>query len=210
MDPRRIFGHVFSVEVAIAAAVFVLVCLTLIVALLLSWRRRRKGLPPSSREERTKIELIYAAAVAVVAGFVVALSFHTTGQEAAKADEPAANIKITGFQWCWRFSYPGSARTVTGTCQGGQLPTMVVPVGRPVTLQITSSDVIHSWWVPHLRYKLDAFPNHTNTVTIKIDKAGRWVGRCAEFCGAEHTYMDFYLKAVPENQYRQWLAGSAA
>jgi cytochrome c oxidase subunit 2 len=210
MDPRRIFGHIFSIEVAIAAGVFGLVCLTIVTALILSRRRMRRGDAPSQQEEHTKIELIYVAAVAVVAALVVALSFHATRQESAGADDRATKVRITAFQWCWRFSYPGSTRTVTGTCAGGDEPTMVVPVGQPVTLQITSSDVIHSWWVPALRYKLDAFPNHTNSITIKIDKAGRWVGRCAEFCGYLHTFMDFYLKAVPADQYRQWLAGSPA
>jgi cytochrome c oxidase subunit 2 len=208
MDPRRIFGHIFSVEAIIAAVVFALVCFALVFALVLSSHRRRRDRPATQQEEHTKTELAYAAAVAVVAAFVVGLSFHATAQESVHS--AADKVRITGFQWCWRFSYPGSGRSVTGTCNGRGLPTMVVPVGRPVTLEITSSDVIHSWWVPALRYKLDAFPDHTNRVTIKVNHAGEWVGRCAEFCGDRHTYMDFHLKAVPVEQYRQWLAGAAA
>jgi cytochrome c oxidase subunit 2 len=208
MDPRRIFGHIFSVEAIIAAVVFALVCFAIVFALVLSSHRRRRDRPATQQEEHTKTELAYAAAVAVVAAFVVGLSFHATAQESVHS--AADKVRITGFQWCWRFSYPGSGRSVTGTCNGRGLPTMVVPVGRPVTLEITSSDVIHSWWVPALRYKLDAFPDHTNRVTIKVNHAGEWVGRCAEFCGDRHTYMDFHLKAVPVEQYRQWLAGAAA
>jgi cytochrome c oxidase subunit 2 len=210
MDPRRIFGHIFSVEAIIAAVVFALVCFALVFALVLSSHRRRRDRPATQQEEHTKTELAYAAAVAVVAAFVVGLSFHATAQESVHSSAGADKVRITGFQWCWRFSYPGSGRSVTGTCNGRGLPTMVVPVGRPVTLEITSSDVIHSWWVPALRYKLDAFPDHTNRVTIKVNHAGEWVGRCAEFCGDRHTYMDFHLKAVPVEQYRQWLAGAAA
>jgi cytochrome c oxidase subunit 2 len=208
MDPRRIFGHIFSVEAIIAAVVFALVCFAIVFALVLSSHRRCRDRPATQQEEHTKTELAYAAAVAVVAAFVVGLSFHATAQESVHS--AADKVRITGFQWCWRFSYPGSGRSVTGTCNGRGLPTMVVPVGRPVTLEITSSDVIHSWWVPALRYKLDAFPDHTNRVTIKVNHAGEWVGRCAEFCGDRHTYMDFHLKAVPVEQYRQWLAGAAA
>jgi cytochrome c oxidase subunit 2 len=210
MDPRRIFGHIFGIETAIAAVVFVLICATVAVALLLSHRRRRRGAAPSRVDERTRVELSYAAAVGGGAGIVVAISFNAIGQERTVQPRAAAKVDITGFQWCWSFAYPGSRRTVTGTCDNGDLPTMVVPVGQPITLRITSSDVIHSWWVPSLRYKLDAFPNHTNSVTIKLDRAGRWIGRCAEFCGHQHTWMDFYLKAVPADQYRQWLGGAAA
>jgi heme/copper-type cytochrome/quinol oxidase subunit 2 len=87
---------------------------------------------------------------------------------------------------------------------------MVVPVGQPVTIKVRSTDVIHSWWVPELRYKMDAFPGHTNTFTIKVDRAGRWIGRCAEFCGDRHYEMDFWLKAVPADEYQRWLSSGGA
>jgi cytochrome c oxidase subunit 2 len=209
VDPRRIFGHVFGVESMIAAAVFAAVCAAIIVAFALSRRRRRHDRPASQAEEHPRLEFAYAAAIAAIAGFVVWLSFHTTSQENASAQPSAqpsaAKIQVTGFQWCWRFTYPSTNKSVTGTCDGGSLPTMVVPVGQPITLQISSTDVIHSWWVPELRYKLDAFPDHVNTVTLIVDRTGRWAGRCAEFCGHWHTYMDFYLKAVPPKQFQQWL-----
>jgi cytochrome c oxidase subunit II len=205
VDPRRIFGHVFGVESMIAAAVFAAVCAAIIVAFALSRRRRRHDRPPSQAEEHPRLEFAYAAVIAAIAGFVVWLSFHTTSQENASAQPSAAKIQVTGFQWCWRFTYPSTKKSVTGTCDGGSLPTMVVPVGQPITLQISSTDVIHSWWVPELRYKLDAFPDHVNTVTLIVDRTGRWAGRCAEFCGHWHTYMDFYLKAVPPKQFEQWL-----
>lgn len=189
----------------IAAAVFAAVCAAIIVAFALSRRRRRHDRPASQAEEHPRLEFAYAAAIAAIAGFVVWLSFHTTSQENASAQPSAAKIQVTGFQWCWRFTYPSTNKSVTGTCDGGSLPTMVVPVGQPITLQISSTDVIHSWWVPELRYKLDAFPDHVNTVTLIVDRTGRWAGRCAEFCGHWHTYMDFYLKAVPPKQFQQWL-----
>lgn len=210
MDPRHVFAHIFGIEAAIAATVFVLVCATVVVAIALSHRRKRRESEPSRATERTKTELAYAAAIAAVVAFVVALSFHATAEEHSGADPHAEQIRVTGFQWCWRFAYPKAHKSVTAGCEGDQVPTMVVPVGRPITLSITSDDVIHSWWVPALRYKLDAFPNHTNTVTLKIDKAGEWIGRCAEFCGHYHTFMDFFLKAVPAAQYRHWLSGTAA
>jgi cytochrome c oxidase subunit II len=210
MDPRRIFDHIFTVEVIIAAVVFGLVCFAVVLALALSAARKRAGRPATRAEEHLRIELGYAAAVAVVAAFVIGLSFHANAQEHVKAPEDATKIRVTGFQWCWRFSYPQGGRAVTGTCQRGQEPTMVVPVGRPVTVEVTSADVIHSWWVPGLRIKIDAFPDHVNRATIEVDRAGEWTGRCAEFCGTLHTYMDFHLKAVPERQYEKWLAGAAA
>lgn len=210
MDPRRIFGHVFGIEVWIAAVVFGLICLAVIAALLLSARRRRRDHEPSQVEEAPRLESLYVLAVAAVAAFVAFLSLHSNHQEHASAATGDTRVRITGFQWCWRFDYPGSTVRVTGTCSQGQLPTMVVPVGQPITIEVSSTDVIHSWWVPDLRYKLDAFPGHTNTMTFTVDRTGQWAGRCAEFCGHGHYTMDFNLRAVSRQQYQKWLASGGA
>jgi cytochrome c oxidase subunit 2 len=212
MDPRSVFGQIFPIEVLIAAIVFALVCLAILTALWVSRRRKRAGREPTKAAENNLLEIGYAVAVAAVAGFVVYLSLHSTNRETAAADpRPAAVVDITGFQWCWRFDYPGQHVRVTGTCQDfGDRPTMVIPAGVPVTIRTRSTDVIHSWWVPALRYKLDAFPHHTNTATFTVDKVGEWAGRCAEFCGDYHYTMDFRLRAVSMDDYTHWLAGAAS
>lgn len=208
MDPRRIFTHVFDTEAYVAAVVFGIVCLALLAAFWLSHRRRRRGRAPSGMHKNTPLELGLAASFAAVAAFIVGLSFHSSAQETSGTARTV--VDVTAFQWCWRFSYPGHARAATGSCTLQDRPTMVIPVGEPVTIRVTSQDVIHSWWVPQLRYKMDAFPNHTNTFTIRVDHAGRWIGRCAEFCGERHFEMDFWLKAVPAETYHRWLASGAA
>ena len=207
MNPRQIFGNTFAIEVGIAAVMFGLILLAVLVALALSRRRKRAARPASNRDENMPLELAYAAVVACAVGFIVLAS----AQEHSAPHPAVATVTARGFQWCWRFDYPGHDRTVSGSCRNGDWPTMVVPAGVPVKLRVTGDDVIHSWWVPYLRYKLDAFPNHVNTVTLTIPHPGRWRGRCAEYCGLNHYSMDFYLRAVSPSRYRQWLAhGSAA
>ncbi|WP_245979851.1 cytochrome c oxidase subunit II [Streptomyces diacarni] len=98
------------------------------------------------------------------------------------------------------------AATTTANCRDGRLPTLVVPTGRTVRINLTSLDVIHSLWVPALRYKMDAFPDHTNSFTFTVDKEGRWIGRCAEFCGDRHHAMEFWLKAVSPEEYDDWVS----
>lgn len=211
MNPRQIFGNTFATEAIIAAVVFLLILLSVVVAMALSRRRKRARTPASSRDENMPAELFYAAVVACAVGFIVFLSFRATAEEHHSSRPAVATVTARGFQWCWRFDYPGHDRTVSGTCRNGDWPTMVVPAGVPVKLRVTGDDVIHSWWVPFMRYKLDAFPDHVNTVTLMVPHPGRWRGRCAEYCGLNHYSMDFYLRAVPLSQYRQWLAhGSAA
>lgn len=214
MNPYRIFDHIFSNEVTIASVVFGLVCLTILAAMWLSHLRKRAGNDARHVEKNTLVEGGYALAVAAVAIFVIYLSFNATSQEATGGDAKpdVAKVTVTGFQWCWRFGYPGHGISVSGSCQSGvhKRPTMIVPAGEPVTIDVTSRDVIHSWWVPALRYKMDAFPDHTNTFTLTVPHTGRWLGHCAEFCGQRHFTMEFYLKAVPPKQYHQWLAGGGA
>lgn len=107
-----------------------------------------------------------------------------------------------------RFHYAQTGRSVSGVCDNGEenVPTLVVPVGQPVQLRITATDVQHSFWIPDVRVKVDAFPSHVNTVTLNFDQAGQWVGRCAEYCGSLHSTMHFYVRAVPVQQYQQLVA----
>jgi cytochrome c oxidase subunit 2 len=116
------------------------------------------------------------------------------------------HITVTAFQWCWRFDYREAPVRVTGTCADrAAAPTLVVPAGQPVELSLTSSDVVHALWIPDLAIKKDAMPNHVNTLTVTFDRPGQWLGRCSEYCGTHHMTMDFYVKAVPADQYQQWL-----
>jgi cytochrome c oxidase subunit II len=206
VDTVSIFGYVFRREVLIACIVFALICVWLFFGMWLSHRKKRTGRPPSTHTKNTRLELSYAAVVAAIAVYVIYLSFHTANQENQRPRHVAAHVVVTGFQWCWRFSYPGHHQANTSSCIGRHHPVMVVPVGETIEIRTHSSDVIHSWWVPALRYKMDAFPDHTNTFTLKITQAGRWAGRCAEYCGQFHYAMDFTLAAVPMSTYRKWLA----
>lgn len=225
MDFRRTFGQVFGLEVRIAAVVFGLVVAVMLAAFLLSWHRRRRGRPASGRETHNRLEAGYVLALAGIAAFLATVSLSSDAH--VSADPPAAvKVRVTAFQWCWRFSYIGQPVTVGGYCAPGTqqnasaqlpapgpLPVLVVPAGRPVQLQVTSQDVVHSFWVPELRYKTDAFPGHVNNVNLTVPHPARWIGRCAEFCGLYHYGMDFYLKAVPPAQFASWMrahGGNAA
>jgi cytochrome c oxidase subunit 2 len=111
---------------------------------------------------------------------------------------------VTGFQWCWRFHYVQSGITITATCQNGNNPTLVVPAGRPIRFTATSDDVIHSFWVPQFRFKMDAFPHHVNSFVMTVPHPGLWLGHCAEFCGEDHAFMTFHLRAVSQSVFAQW------
>jgi cytochrome c oxidase subunit 2 len=206
---REVFGRVLNVEVAIAGLVFLLILGALLVAVVR--RRAGAGRDPAPRAERNRLELAYVVLLAAVAGFLVWFTASANAQDTraaqpATANPPQAAVRVTAFQWCWRFDYVGAPVTVAGACAAHQYPVIVVPTGRPVQIQLTSQDVIHAFWIPDLDVKVDAFPDHTNTFNLSFNQPGQWLGRCAEFCGTYHTTMDFYIRAVSPDQYRQWLA----
>ena len=83
---------------------------------------------------------------------------------------------------------------------------LVVPVDTAVVLNVTSTDVIHSWWVPALGWKQDAIPGIINEAWTDIKVPGTYRGQCAELCGKDHGFMPIVVKAVPRAEFRAWLA----
>lgn len=198
------FDHTFRVEVIIACIVFGLVALVLLGSIIRSFTPR--GRRASEKTSYKKTETVYVSVVAAVAAFLVVFSLT---QNTSPHPKPAMTVKVTGYQWCWRFSYPGSGVSVTADCVNGHLPTLVLPVGEPIRFEITSADVIHSMWIPHLRFKMFAYPNYVNSFETTLATTGRWQAECAEFCGQYHYAMHFYLQAVTQGQFRSWLSSHA-
>ena len=83
---------------------------------------------------------------------------------------------------------------------------LVVPVGVKIRFLITGGDVIHSWWVPDLGWKMDAIPGIVNAAWTNISKPGTYRGQCAELCGQDHGFMPIVVKAVPKAEFDKWLA----
>ncbi|MFC5947026.1 cytochrome c oxidase subunit II [Pseudonocardia lutea] len=228
MDYRGVFEHVFGLQLWIAGGVFVVVTGLLLGALVLNRARRRDKLPFAAAEHNP-IEITFAVFLGGAAAFLVWLSLsnnHRLGytdtrvvaeRTGLSGGQQPVRVDVTAFQWCWSASYPGSATTVSGSCDtpAGR-PVIVVPQGRPVEFALTARDVAHAFWIPELAVKRDAYPDHVNTLLMTFPETGRWLGRCSEFCGTYHKDMDFYVQAVPADQYQAFLrtgalpAGAAA
>ncbi len=108
-------------------------------------------------------------------------------------------IKVNGQQYLWRYTYPGKQQVFS-------YHDMIVPVNTTVVLDITSSDVAHSWWIPKLGGKADAVPGHTNHTWFRISEPGTYWGNCAEFCGENHADMTARVIAVSPEDYKAFLA----
>src|SRR3954454_20696209 len=115
-----------------------------------------------------------------------------------KSGGPTLTIKVNGQQYVWRYVYPGKQPVFS-------YYEMVVPTNTTVSLDITSSDVIHSWWIPKLGPKADAVPGYTNHSWFKISKAGVYHGQRAELCGEGHADMLAQVRAVPPPVYEAFV-----
>ena len=90
--------------------------------------------------------------------------------------------------------------------RGSAMPLLVKSHdGRPIKIELKSTDVIHSFWVPNLHGKKDAFPDHDSAIWLRADKEGTYDGQCAEFCGYQHAQMRLQVIAESEDKFQQWL-----
>jgi cytochrome c oxidase subunit 2 len=123
----------------------------------------------------------------------------------AHSSKGAWRVHVTAKQWWWevRYEIHGNANDAVMANE------LHVPVGQPVEILLTTSDVIHSFWAPPLAGKVDMIPGRTNRLIIQTDEAGVYRGQCAEYCGGQHALMAFYLVAEPEERFRSWLARQA-
>ncbi|MFL6297801.1 MAG: hypothetical protein ACJ75M_18750 [Actinomycetes bacterium] len=83
---------------------------------------------------------------------------------------------------------------------------MVLPVGQPVHIELTTADVVHSFYVPQALFKRQAVPGITNQFDLTFDKVGLYHGQCTQFCGLAHTNMVFRVRVVTQGEYQRWLA----
>ncbi|HET6949188.1 MAG TPA: cytochrome c oxidase subunit II [Acidimicrobiales bacterium] len=175
----------------------------LLIWCILRYRRRHDDEMPDQRAYHIPLEIVYTAApivaVAVLFGFSVA-----TERSVNELDpEPAARIDVVGYQWSWQFVYPDEDLVLSGDPGSG--PEMVVPVGRPVQLNLVSTDVNHAFWVPDFLSKRDLIPGVENRIDVTPTETGEYVGRCAEFCGLDHWRMTYTVRVVSADEYEAWL-----
>jgi cytochrome c oxidase subunit 2 len=179
----------------------VLVDATLVLCVVTYRGRGRPRLTPGAQVHgHARIEIIWTVVPAVILAVIAAFVFYELpGIKNLPAASAAGrqNIRIDAHQFYWQFTYPNGAVSIDE---------LHVPVGAAVPITVVSGDVAHSWWVPALAGKIDAIPGQTNHSWFQAKKAGRFPGKCAEFCGIFHTSMDMSVIAESQTEYEAFLA----
>ncbi len=143
--------------------------------------------------ERTVIALGIALPIVVLTALLVWGLTLTAKLVWPQPDNPL-RIRVTGKQWWWDVAYQSGAQPITAN-------EIVIPTGRVAEIELHSTDVIHSFWVPRLAGKIDMIPGKSNRLYLQADEPGVYHGHCAEYCGGPHALMGFTVVAHPPAQF---------
>ncbi len=162
-----------------------------------------------------KLEIAWTIAPAVllsvIAVFSVLAILSQDDVAAAPADAayPDLQITVVGQQWWWEYQYhlDGNTDTPPDIVTANEV---VIPVGQDIRIQVTSRDVIHSFWIPRLNGKKDAVPGRVHPWVLQANEVGRFAGQCTEFCGLSHAYMRMYTVAVTNTDFEAWVSNQTA
>jgi cytochrome c oxidase subunit 2 len=193
--------HLLLIFIAIATAIWVAVMLVLLFGLLRRARESRQPLDLHLPFEHRAGSVIYASGIATTLTVLILSVVSYGAQRTVFANEPnPVTVKITGHQWWWEVQYQADSPHLSFLTANE----IQVPVGRPVTVELESADVIHSFWVPSLTGKMDLITGQKNSIQFTAKTAGVYRGQCAEFCGVQHAHMAFTVRALPPDEYTRW------
>ena len=206
----------------IIAAVTAFVCVLLLICIV---RFNRRANPvPARFTHNTPIEVIWTLVPVLILVAIGAFSLPILFRSQEMPNNPDLVVKATGHQWYWSYEYPNDGiafdallldkdkLAAAGYSEDEYLLAadnpVVVPVGKKVLMQVTATDVIHSWAVPAFAVKQDGVPGRIAQLWFSVDKEGVYFGQCSELCGINHAYMPIVVKAVSQEKYDAWLAGA--
>ncbi len=186
----------------ITAATFVLVATAMVAFLILY--RHREGRRATYTHGNAALEIVWTIVPALILIVLTFLSVPTWGRIQQQLPASDVHVRITAKQFNWEVSYPGPDGKF-GTEDDRTFDNEVhVPVGKPVILHLGSKDVIHSVFLPNLRFKQDAVPGREIVKWVQATKPGKYEIPCAELCGFGHSGMKGYLYVHTLEEFAEW------
>ncbi len=181
-------------------AVFFVLCMVFFLYSLWAFRRREGDTGEGTHfHSHTGLEIAWTVVPVII---VVAMGYHGArviadlkAVDVAKSDGDLEVI-VTGQQWSWTFEYPE---------QGVATTDLVLPSGQPVYFRLRAVDVIHSFWVPEFRLKMDTIPGKENVLRLTPNEVGDFKVRCAELCGTRHAYMETPVRVLETADFQAWM-----
>jgi cytochrome c oxidase subunit 2 len=190
----------WDIQMIVLSFLFSLIVVPMFYSLIVF--RRRKGETGDGKhfEGNYKLEIAWTI-LPLFAVLTMAYLGAENLAEVRRADPDAVTINVTGRQWSWSFEYPE---------YGVISDELHLPVGKQVLLQMTSTDVIHSFWVPEFRVKQDLVPGRITELRITPTVTGSYKVSCAELCGTSHAYMVNSVFVEEQDGFDTWMTGQVA
>ncbi|HEX3796506.1 MAG TPA: cytochrome c oxidase subunit II [Acidimicrobiales bacterium] len=177
-----------------------------LVLLLILWAvfryRRKDESIPKQTQYHTLIEIFYTVVPVVIVVILFVFTVFAENKVDATPSNPQAAVTVKAFQWGWEFEYPGGVKVIGQTTQA---PTMVIPAGTDVQINLSSLDVLHGFYVPQFNFSRYASPGYTTHFDFNVLHPGIYRGQCTQLCGLYHSLMFFNVKAVSPSAYAKWL-----
>jgi len=219
-DEARDMHDLYIIVLVLAVVVFVAVEAAL-VFIIFRYRRRSADEPlPPQTHGNNLLEIVWTTIPIVIVMILFVFSFITLVDVEDEADPIDLTVEVQGFQFSWQFTYnlndlgPGSNpdddRKVVVTGTAAEEPTLVIPVNEPVEFALSSTDVIHSFYVRDFLYKLDVIPGRDNRFKVTAREIGTYDAQCAELCGLNHALMRFHVRVVSRADFDKFIAEQTA
>jgi cytochrome c oxidase subunit II len=183
----------------IASAILLALVTAVIVLFVLRYRRRGNASLTSGLDHNLTIEIVWTVIPTIVVFIIFAWGFKDFIRLHV-APGQSMQVKVTGQKWFWSFDYPEGVTSVNE---------LVVPLDKPVKLLMSSRDVIHSFYVPNFRVKMDVLPNRYSMVWFEATDTGSYNLFCTEYCGTNHSAMIGKVRVVSTAEYTEWLEKSS-
>lgn len=175
---------------------FFLLAEGLVLVLVLRFRAK-PGVPAATFHENVKLELVWTA-IPAIAMVILAGPTFTTLKYMETVPKSDLTIEIIGHQWFWEYRYPQLGVVFANEA-------LVIPQGKIVAADVTSIDVVHSWFVPQFGVKMDANPGRVNHTWFQVERTGTFHGQCAELCGVLHGDMAINVNVVTPEEFDRWI-----
>jgi len=173
-----------------------------------AYRRRRGDAIPRQLRYNIPIEVMYTVMPIAMVLAIVYFTVRDEAQLTKVSNDQQQTVQVTGFRWSWNFYYKNADVYDTGlpTLDQPGMPTLYLPVNQKVQFKLGSPDVIHSFWVPQFLFKMDVVPGRINTFEVTPNQLGTFAGKCAEYCGTDHSRMLFNVKVVDQADFDAHMA----
>ncbi len=183
----------------ISSAILLALVTAVIILFVLRYRRRGAGSLTSGVDHNLTIEIVWTVIPTIVVFIIFAWGFKDFIRLHV-APGQSMQVKVTGQKWFWSFEYAEGMSSVNE---------LVVPLDKPVKLLMSSRDVIHSFYVPSFRVKMDVLPNRYSMVWFEATDTGSYNLFCTEYCGTKHSEMIGKVRVVSTAEYAEWIEKSS-